>query len=74
MQHYRELLSEILETAVSAKPCSFLTLTALLLPRFFWGQFQGLVIQSMISGTTQHLMDQARAVFGLYQNGLEAKP
>ena len=72
MQHYRELLSEIPATAASANPVrSDVDRPAAAL---FLGAIQGLVIQSMVSGTTQHLMEQAQAVFGLYQQGLEAKP
>lgn len=73
MQHYRELLSEILETAASAN----LVRSDIDRPAaaaLYLGAIQGLVIQSMVSGTTQHLMEQAQAVFGLYRQGLEAKP
>ncbi|MBS0554972.1 MAG: TetR/AcrR family transcriptional regulator, partial [Proteobacteria bacterium] len=40
----------------------------------FLGAIQGLVIQSMVSGSVDGMRAQAEAVFGLYVQGLEAQP
>lgn len=73
MQQYRELLAETLEAAVRANLIRF-DVDRPAAAALFLGAIQGLVIQSMMSGTTRHLREQALAVFSLYQQGLEAKP
>jgi hypothetical protein len=40
----------------------------------FIGAVQGLVMQSLISGTLSGMAAQAHAVYDLYEAGLRAKP
>jgi hypothetical protein len=40
----------------------------------FMGAVQGLVMQSLMTGSLQHMADQAKAVFSIYERGLLANP
>lgn len=70
MQRYRALVMEVLGEAAAAgltradtdRPAA---------AALFLGAIQGLVIQSMVAGTSRHLREQAQAVFALYLQGLE---
>lgn len=73
MQRYRALVMEVLEEAAAAglirgdadRPAA---------AALFLGAVQGLVIQSMVAGTSRHLRQQAQGVFALCLQGLERKP
>lgn len=70
MQRYRALVMDVLGEAAAAgltradtdRPAA---------AALFLGAIQGLVIQSMVAGTSRHLREQAQAVFALYLQGLE---
>lgn len=72
MQRYRGLLAEILEEASSAKLIRT-DIDRAAAAALFLGAIQGLVVQSMVAGTTQQLQTQAPAIFNFYLSGLEAK-
>lgn len=40
----------------------------------FMGAVQGLVMQSLVTGSLQHMTHQAKAVFSIYETGLLANP
>lgn len=72
MQHYRQTLAQTLFAAIKTKliradvDCS--SAAAL-----FLGAIQGLVIQSMLSGNTEQMEQQALGVLGLYLAALGVK-
>lgn len=72
MARYRERLAAVLDAASAAgliRPGTDHAAAAAL----FLGAIQGLVIQSMVSGSMDGMRAQAEAVFGLYVQGLEAQ-
>ena len=73
IQRYHALLGEVLDEAAERRDippdCDRGAAAAL-----FLGAIQGLVMQAMLLGNTEQLLDKARAVFALYRRGLEARP
>lgn len=73
MQRYRQNLSQTLASAMEAK----LVRADVDCPSaaaLFLGAIQGLVIQAMLSGSTEQMEQQAVGVLELYLAGLGAKP
>lgn len=73
IQRYHALLGEVLDAAAregALRPGLDRAAAAAL----FLGAIQGLVMQAMLLGSTDRLIDQARGVFALYRHGLEARP
>ena len=73
MQRYRQLLTGLLEPLRGPDgPAPGLDVPAATV--LFIGAVQGLVMQSLISGTLSGMAAQAHAVYDLYEAGLRAKP
>ncbi len=73
MQRYRQLLTGLLEPLRGPDgPAPGLDVPAATV--LFIGAVQGLVMQSLISGTLSGMAAQAHAVYDLYEAGLRAEP
>lgn len=67
---YRQLLAQLLEQARSERSVAF-GLDTGAAAILFIGAIQGLVMQSLISGSLARLHEQAQPVFDLYSSGLQ---
>ncbi len=73
MQRYRQMLAETLGKAKAAQLIRD-DVDVQAAAALFLGAIQGLVMQSLISGTLSGMAAQAHAVYDLYEAGLRAKP